>query len=198
MYDAFANREREREREKQTVRDKMHQTADLYGRDSFPECAEGAYSIVSLHRTSRTLLRSDTILTVAATITFRQIRSWTGQSSTQRSPDFPIIHRFHHKSIVRLKSDSLNSMKVSPLPEDYAKSDRRCAAATINNRAPERSFLDLRPLVIHSPSLHGKNHFRKLDGPRIVRVVRLYNLQSVVLTMTTAYDRNLFSISTIY
>jgi len=57
MYDAFANPERERHKRTVAIQDKMHQTADLYERDSFPECAEGAYSSVSLHRTSRTLLR---------------------------------------------------------------------------------------------------------------------------------------------
>lgn len=180
MHDAFANRERERETNRSNPgEDAPNSYVDLYGRDSFPQCAEGAYSIVSLHQTSRTLLCSDTILTVVATLTFRRMRflktdtpqRLNGLQISRLSADL-IANR-----IVRFKLDSLDSIKAH-LPESYAKNDRECARAAINNHAPDWSFLDLRasgPLIIPNSSLNGKNHFRKLDGPR-TSTVRFYNL----------------------
>lgn len=75
--------------------------ANLYGRE-FPECAEGAYSIVSLHRTSRTLLCSDTIFTVVATITFVVAGYASEPDNLQRFDDFEISRLFADFIVSRL------------------------------------------------------------------------------------------------
>jgi len=57
--------------------------------------------------------------------------------------DFTIIRRFHREPIVRLKSDSLDSMKAH-LSKDYAKNDRQtCVTTAINNRVNRRNGVSL-------------------------------------------------------
>lgn len=130
-HDALANRERDGDPNKSKFGNEMHQRAaspaDLYERDSLPEYAARAHSIMSLHRDSRTLLRSDTALPVVAATSLssldtlgnqRSLTIWSLGDSSIILADF-IMH-----SIVRFRSDSLDSIK-DHLAEKLHERERR-------------------------------------------------------------------------
>lgn len=176
-HDAFANRERERERKK------MHQTVTLI-------CMDAIHSPNALKERTRLYryikLRgpfSAPILSLPLSLRslFVEYVSWrrTILNDSMAFRFSRLSADFIANRIVRFKLDSLDSIKAH-LPENHAKDDRECVRAAINNHAPDWSFLDLRasgPLVIRNLLLNGKNHFRKLDGPR-TSTVKLYNLLS--------------------
>jgi len=146
MPGTFVNREWERERERAAaIQDKMHQTATSI-------CIDAIHSPNALKERTRSYryielrgLFSASILLLP--LSLRSLSSDTSLNRTifsdsMANRDFTIIRRFHREPIVRLKSDSLDSIKAH-LSKDYAKNDRRCVTAAINNHVNRRNGVSL-------------------------------------------------------